>query len=46
MTLEKAVNLLVAEYERALRLTFVRNPIAYALYRVWRKADGEKEDHA
>lgn len=46
MTLEKAVNLLISEYERALKLTFVHNPIAYALYRVWRKADKEREDYA
>jgi hypothetical protein len=39
MTLEKAVNLLISEYERALKLAFVRNPIAYALYQVWRMAD-------
>ena len=46
MTLEKAVNLLVAEYERALRLEFIRNPIAYALFRVWKKADREGADSA
>lgn len=46
MSLEKAVNLLFAEYERALRLKYVRNPLAYALYHVWRKADGEREDYA
>jgi hypothetical protein len=46
MTLEKAINLLVKEYERALRLDFVRNPIAYALYRVWRKADEERVNNA
>lgn len=46
MTLEKAVNSLVAEYERALHLEFVRNPIAYALYRVWQMADREGGDNA
>lgn len=46
MTLEKAVNLLIAEYERALRLEYVRNPLAYALYRVWKMADRKGEDNA
>jgi len=46
MTLEKAVNSLFAEYERALQLKFVRNPLAYALYRVWKMADREGEDNA
>ena len=46
MTLEKAVNLLVAEYERALRLEYVRTPLAYALYRVWKMADREGKDNA
>ena len=44
MTLEKAVNLLVAEYERALQLEYVRNPIAFALYHVWKMADRERKD--
>ena len=46
MTLEKAINLLVAEYERALRLEYVRNPIAFALHRVWKMADKERKDNA
>lgn len=46
MTLEKAVNLLIAEYEKALRLEFVRNPLAYALYHVWKMADRKGEDNA
>lgn len=39
MTLEEAIKLLESEYERAKRLDFVINPIAYALYQVWKKAD-------
>lgn len=46
MTLEKAINSLIAEYERALRLDYVRNPLAFALYRVWRKADSGGKDDA
>lgn len=40
MTLEKAIKRLEQEYERAKGLSYVRNPLAYALYRVWREADG------
>lgn len=39
MTYEEAIKLLEAEYERAKRLDYVINPIAYALYQVWKKAD-------
>ena len=39
MTLVKAINLLKTEYERACKLDYVRNPLAYALHKVWRVAD-------
>lgn len=42
MTLEKAIKLLEASYEKAKKLTFVRNPLAYALYHVWKMADREE----
>ena len=42
MTIEEAIKLLESEYERAKRLDFVTNPIAYALYQVWKKADRRK----
>lgn len=42
MTLEKAITLLKAEYERATKLEYVRKPLAYALFRVWRIVDKEK----
>lgn len=42
MTLQKAIKLLEAEYERAKQLEYVHNPLAYALYQVWKKADGER----
>ena len=40
--LEEAKKLLDEEYERAKRLDYVRNPIAYALYQAWKKADKKK----
>lgn len=40
--LAKAVQLLEREYERAKRLEFVYNPIAYALYQTWKVADKKK----
>lgn len=41
MTIQKAIQLLEKECEKARSLEFVRNPIAYALYKVWLKADRE-----
>lgn len=39
MTLKKAAALLTKEYERAMSRDDVLNPVAWALYRVWKKAD-------
>ena len=39
MGIEAAITLLCKEYERAKNLEFVRNPVVYALYQVWKKAD-------
>ena len=39
MTLEKAIKMVATEYAVAEKLEFVRNPLAYALYRVWKIAD-------
>ena len=39
LTMEKALDLLNAEYEKAMELEYIRNPLAYALYQVWRLAD-------
>lgn len=39
MRLQTAIKLLEIEYEKAKKLEWVRNPIAYALYQVWKKAD-------
>ena len=42
MTLETAVKMLESEYEKAKKMEYIRKPLAYALYRVWRKADRER----
>lgn len=42
MTLDKAIKRLEIEYQKACKLEFVRNPLAYALYKVWRMADKKK----
>lgn len=39
MTPEKAVEKFWEAYNRAKRLEYVRNPVAWALYQVWREAD-------
>lgn len=39
MTIENAIKRLQIEYERAQKLEFVRNPLAYALYNVWKSVD-------
>lgn len=43
MTLEKTLKKVAEEYEKAKKLEYVRNPLAFALYRVWRLADSQKE---
>lgn len=37
--LHRAIKMLKAEYEKAKLLKFVYNPLAYALYQVWKVAD-------
>lgn len=39
--IDKAVRTLKAEYEKAQRVEFIRNPLAYALYKVWKIIDRE-----
>lgn len=39
MELETAIKLLKVHYEAAKKLEWVHNPVAYALYQVWRMAD-------
>lgn len=42
MTIDKAIKLLKEEYEKANFTEWVHNPIAYALYQVWKMANKEK----
>ena len=44
VTLEKAIEMLRAEYERASKLEFVYDPLAWALYRVWKRVSGGGSD--
>lgn len=44
MTPEEAKKLIDEEYERAKKLDYVRDPLAFALYSVWKKADKEKKN--
>lgn len=39
MTIEMAIEELKKEYEKAIKIGWVRNPVAYALYQVWKMAD-------
>ena len=38
----KVIGILQREYERAKTLEFVHKPLAYALHKVWKMADGGK----
>lgn len=42
MTLEIAIEMLKTEYEKAKKQGYIYNPIAYALYQVWKKADRKR----
>lgn len=42
MTLEKAIDMLKKEYELAKKQEYIRNPLAWAIYQVWRAADRRK----
>lgn len=42
MTLEKVVKLLEAKYEQAQKIEYVQNPLAWALYQVWKEVDSMK----
>lgn len=42
MTLEDAIELLRAEYEKAQRTKYVINPLAWALYHTWEKVHKAK----
>ncbi len=40
--LEKAISRIYEEYERAKKLEYVRNPLAFALHNVWKEVDKHK----
>ena len=42
MTIDKAIEMLRSEYERAKKMEYVKKPLAWALYQVWKKVDGTK----
>lgn len=42
MTFEQAIKLLRKEYSKAMKMEYVKNPLARALFRVWRKVDQMK----
>ena len=42
--LEKAIEMLRKEYERASNMAYVKNPIQWALYHVLKKCDGGKAE--
>ena len=42
MTIDNAIDMVRSEYEKALNLSYIRNPLAFALYSVWKKADKVK----
>ena len=37
--LDKAINILKEQYEKAKKLSWVKNPLAYALYQTWKIFD-------
>ena len=41
MTIEKAIKMVEKAYEEAKGLDYVRNPLAFALYKVWKIADSQ-----
>lgn len=45
MTINEAKKLLDEEYERAKLLEYVINPLAYALYQVWKIADKKRSEN-
>ena len=42
MTLDEVIELLKEEYERAKGKEYIKNPLAFALYSVWKKVDSMK----
>ena len=40
-SIDNVVKMIEAEYKKAQKLDYVKNPLAYALYAVWKKVDKE-----
>lgn len=46
MKLEKALEMVKEKYEQAKKSEYVQNPVAWALYQVWKEADKQgRKDH-
>lgn len=45
MTIEHAIRLLINQYEADKKNKNIYNPVAHALYEVWRIADNEKREN-
>ena len=44
MTFEKAKELLDEEYESAIKLPYINDPVAYSLYKVWKQEDEQRQN--
>lgn len=42
MTLEKVIKMLEEEYEFAKKQEWIKKPLAYALYEVWKRVDAKE----
>jgi hypothetical protein len=45
MSIDEAKKLLDEQYERAKRLKYVKKPLAFALYQVWKIADKKRSEN-
>lgn len=46
MALKKAHSMVDQEYEKAKQNSYIQNPLAYALHKVWMLVDAEEESNA
>ena len=42
--LDKAIQFLREQYERAQRIEYIHNPLAWALYQTWRHVDEPQKE--
>lgn len=45
MELERVFELIKVEYEKAKKLGYIRHPLAYSIYKVWKYIDEMEEDY-